>query len=347
MKPHVRWVVLTLLLSGSLPLYSVTHEVTIGDNFFSPNDLTIQVGDTVRWTYSGSRQHDVTADDFSWNSPTSNSIDYSRTFNTVEEVLYHCTVHSAPGRDINIFQNGRLNVVAADENADPVAGFTSSCTDLGCSFTDTSTDSDGSIASRSWDFGDGNTSSMQNPEHNYADAGTYTVQLTVTDDDGAEDSTSQMVEVSEPAGDPIEINMAMSDAWFELATSGQGFFIIAWDGLDLMFLSWFTFDAERPPEDVTAIIGEPGHRWVTAIGPYEGDTATLDVFLSTGGVFDSPEPPVVTDQTPIGSMTIKWHDCSSATLTYEFFDDDRSGEIPLQRVVEENIALCEQLQPEG
>jgi PKD repeat protein len=300
----------------------------------------------VRWTYNGSRQHDVTADDFSWNSPTSSSIDYSRTFNSIEEVFYHCTVHSSPGRNINTFQNGRINVVAGDENMAPEASFSSSCTDLGCSFTDTSSDADGTIAAWSWDFGDGNSSSTQNPEHSYADAGSYTVMLTVTDDDGAEDSTSEMVEVTEPAGDPVFINMAMSDAWFEQATNGQGFFIIVWEGLDLIFLSWFTFDSERPPEDVTAIFGAPGQRWVTAIGPFSGDTATLDVFLSTGGVLDSPEPPVDTDQTPIGTMTITWHDCSSATLSYSFPDLGLSGDIPLQRVVPENIALCEQLQPE-
>lgn len=346
MTPVARWALAAVFLAGSVTIQAATHEVIIGDNFFSPNDLTIQVGDTVRWTYSGNRQHDVTADDFSWNSPTSNSIDYSRTFNTVEEVLYHCTVHSSPGRNINTFQNGRLNVIAADDNTAPSAGFSASCTDLGCSFTDTSSDSDGTIASWSWDFGDGNSSTLQNPEHSYADSGTYSVMLTVTDDDGAEGSTSQMVEVSEPAGDPVVINMAMSDAWSEQATNGQGFFIIVWEGLDLIFLSWFTFDAERPPEDATAIVGEPGHRWVTAIGPFSGDTATLDVFLSTGGVFDSPEPPVFTDQTPVGSMTITWHDCSSATLSYNFPDQGLSGDIPLQRVVPENIALCEQLQPE-
>jgi PKD repeat protein len=346
MKSFARRVAAIGLLVSSFPLFAVTHEVAIGDNFFSPNDLTIQVGDTVRWTYNGSRQHDVTADDFSWSSPTSNSIDYSRTFNSIEEVLYHCTVHSSPGRNINTFQNGRINVIAAEENTAPTAGFSASCTDLGCSFTDTSTDSDGTIASWAWDFGDGNGSTMQNPEHGYADAGSYSVMLTVTDDDGAEDTTSQMVEVSEPAGDPVVINMAMSDAWAEQATTGQGFFIIAWENLQLIFLSWFTFDAERPPEDVTAIVGEPGHRWVTAIGPFSGDTATLDVFLSTGGVFDSPEPPVVTDQTPVGTMTITWHDCSTATLSYNLPNLGLSGDISLERVVPENTALCEQLQPQ-
>src|SRR5207247_5991696 len=66
-------------------------------------------------------------------------------------------------------------------NQAPVASFNQSCTDLTCNFTDTSFDSDGTIASRSWTFGDGGTSTAANPSHTYATGGTYTVTLTVTD----------------------------------------------------------------------------------------------------------------------------------------------------------------------
>lgn len=50
--------------------------------------------------------------------------------------------------------------------------------------TDTSIDEFGSIVSWSWNFGDGNTSSVQNPTHTYAADGTYEVTLTVTSDTG-------------------------------------------------------------------------------------------------------------------------------------------------------------------
>ncbi|MDX1531776.1 MAG: PKD domain-containing protein, partial [Rhodothermales bacterium] len=82
-------------------------------------------------------------------------------------------------------------------NTPPNAAFTSDCTDLACSFTDGSNDPDGSIVGRSWDFGDGTTSTETNPTHTYAAAGTYSVELTVTDDGGASDVASQTVNVDE------------------------------------------------------------------------------------------------------------------------------------------------------
>ncbi|MEE4216118.1 MAG: hypothetical protein V2I48_00750, partial [Xanthomonadales bacterium] len=51
------------------------------------------------------------------------------------------------------------------------------------------------------------------------------------------------------------INQGMNDAWFSPATGGQGFFIIAWPELKMIFLSWFTYDTERPPSNVVATLG--------------------------------------------------------------------------------------------
>ncbi|HEC80947.1 MAG TPA: PKD domain-containing protein [Thermoplasmatales archaeon] len=57
-------------------------------------------------------------------------------------------------------------------------------------------DPDGAIISYEWDFGDKNTSNLQNPTHRYTNSGTYTVTLTVTDDQGVSDSTSRTIIVS-------------------------------------------------------------------------------------------------------------------------------------------------------
>jgi leucyl aminopeptidase len=85
-------------------------------------------------------------------------------------------------------------------NAPPVANFSSSVNGLTVQFTDTSTDSDGTIASRSWNFGDGSSSTQANPSKTYAAAGTYTVTLTVTDDDGATNTKTSSVTVGGGGG---------------------------------------------------------------------------------------------------------------------------------------------------
>jgi PKD repeat protein len=84
-------------------------------------------------------------------------------------------------------------------NQAPDAEFDWTCQGLDCIFTDGSSDSDGTVTAWSWEFGDGSTSSAQNPAHAYPAAGTYTVGLTVTDDDGETSTASHAVTVSEPA----------------------------------------------------------------------------------------------------------------------------------------------------
>jgi PKD repeat protein len=61
-----------------------------------------------------------------------------------------------------------------------------------------STDSDGTISSRSWNFGDGSAlSTSTNPNHTYSSAGIFTITLTVTDNDGASHSTTTTATISD------------------------------------------------------------------------------------------------------------------------------------------------------
>ncbi len=78
---------------------------------------------------------------------------------------------------------------------DPVASFTTSAADLVVTFTNTSTDGDGHIVSYLWDFGDSSSSTLANPVHTYAVGATYTVTLTVTDDDGFTDVSTSNISV--------------------------------------------------------------------------------------------------------------------------------------------------------
>jgi len=147
------------------------------------------------------------------------------------------------------------------------------------------------------------------------------------------------VQADEPA---LTINPGLSDAWYDPQTSGQGFFIIVWEDIETIFLSWFTYDVERPPQNVTAQLGEPGHRWLTAQGPYAGDTATLTVYETAGGVFDSPQP-APGPSAAIGTITVTWSGCNAGELSYDLPGHGLAGTIPIERIVLDNVALCETL----
>ncbi len=66
-------------------------------------------------------------------------------------------------------------------------------------FTDTSTDSDGTLTSWYWEFGDGTTSTERNPTHKYESGGTKYVSLTVTDNDGETGKETKSIVVIELA----------------------------------------------------------------------------------------------------------------------------------------------------
>jgi PKD repeat protein len=85
-------------------------------------------------------------------------------------------------------------------NNPPVANFGVTTSGLTANFTDSSTDSDGTIASRSWNFGDGATSTATNPSHTYAASGSYSVSLTVTDNGGATNTKTSSVSVTGGGG---------------------------------------------------------------------------------------------------------------------------------------------------
>ena len=103
-------------------------------------------------------------------------------------------------------------------NLPPVASFTSSCTDLTCTFDGSgSSDPDGTVAGYSWDFGDGLTGTGATVEHQYATAGAVTAALTVTDNQGASSSTTRTVNPTSPAGAPFA-----ADAFTRSVTNGLG-----------------------------------------------------------------------------------------------------------------------------
>lgn len=114
----------------------------------------------------------------------------------------------------NVAPTASASVVAASG----VAPFTASFSSSG------STDSDGTIVSRSWTFGDGGTSTASSPTHTYTAPGTWVARVTVTDDDGATSTASVVVTVVAPTPpdpdpdptDPCQFNQFI----YQTSTSG-------------------------------------------------------------------------------------------------------------------------------
>lgn len=82
------------------------HDVSMIDNEFVPADITINVGDTVRWTNNGALPHDARSDDGTTFSsadqyPTPDFMQpgdvYEFTFNSEGEIPYYCILHGGPG----------------------------------------------------------------------------------------------------------------------------------------------------------------------------------------------------------------------------------------------------------
>jgi PKD repeat protein len=127
------------------------------------------------------------------------------------------------------------------------------------SFTDASTDEDGTIASWDWNFGDEATSTEQNPMHTYDAVGTYTVTLIVTDDDGnASEPFTMDIEVTNvpPSADftyepMVNLTVNMTITFTDVSIEG-----------DANITTWFwdfgdgTNSTEQNPEHMYTAVGD-------------------------------------------------------------------------------------------
>ena len=142
----------------------------------------------------------------------------------------------------------------------------------------------------------------------------------------------------------FRINPGLNDAWYYPDTSGQGFFITVFPELGFVSLAWFTYDTELPPGDATSNLGDPGHRWITAIGLIDGNQVVMDIDITSGGIFDSPT--VIEHTDPPGSdgtLILTFDSCEAGTIEYDIPSIDRQGIIPIERVADDNVTLCQVL----
>ena len=142
----------------------------------------------------------------------------------------------------------------------------------------------------------------------------------------------------------FRINPGLNDAWYNPETDGQGFFITVFPDLGAVSLAWFTYDTELPPLDATANLGDPGHRWLTALGPIIDNQAMMQIEMTSGGLFDTSSEITRTDPPGSdGTIILTFDNCNSGAIEYDIPSINRQGIVPIQRVAGDNIALCEVL----
>ena len=141
---------------------------------------------------------------------------------TIDEVA----VYSQPLTQSRISAHWSLSGWGAPlPNQAPTASFTTNAKKLAVSFNGAgSSDPDGSIVSYAWNFGDGTVGSGATATHTFADEGTFTPRLTVTDDDGATAEFATPITVTNPNSAPIAaFSAATSDlsATFDASTAND------------------------------------------------------------------------------------------------------------------------------
>ena len=169
-------------------------------------------------------------------------------------------------------------------------------------------------------------------------AGSYTFRLQCTDGINTLSAEAGVSVTATPTGIPI--NTGLNDAWYYPGTDGQGFFINVLPDLGVVLVSWFTYDTVRPADDVSSNLGDPGHRWLLAVGSYSGNEAVMDIEIASGGLFDTSTD---IDRVSDGTMVLTFSDCNTGIIEYNIPSIDRQGAVPIERVAVDNVPLCEAL----
>ncbi len=151
---------------------------------------------------SGSSDPDGSICSYAWefgDGATGSGKNTSRTYAVAGFYSVKLTVTDNAGKS-NVT---RVMVKAGD--LPPTAAFTGRCTRGACSFDGSgSSDAESTIASYSWNFGDGGTATGKTASHSYPNAGaTYTVRLTVTDSKGQPGSTTHQVKCYKHISTPL------------------------------------------------------------------------------------------------------------------------------------------------
>ncbi len=202
----------TLVVKDNLGLASAPKSVTI--TVAAPSAAPIAVAAAtpatglaplaVGFSSAGSYDTDGTIASYSWNfgdGTTSTAANPSHSYTTRGIYTATLTVKDnsgvvSPAASVTITVTGPNAAPTAVASATPTTGVAP----LAVVFSSSgSTDSDGTIASYSWNFGDGTTSTAANPSKSYTTVGTFTATLVVTDNDGAASAPKTVTITTKPA----------------------------------------------------------------------------------------------------------------------------------------------------
>ncbi|MCF7890297.1 PKD domain-containing protein [Candidatus Bipolaricaulota bacterium] len=218
-----------------------------------------------------------------------------------------------------------ISLNGCNSNKEPTASFSANPTTGGAPLQVTfdasnSEDQDGIVDSFDWDFGDGTSTGGRVVEHSFSSPGEYTVELTVTDNDGATASTTQTVTVEESGpsaaleAEPREGEAPLKVS-FDLSGSEDP------DGVIEEYNLEFGDDQSTSGSDILDVIE---HEYKTS-GEY---TATLQITddnglsgsTSTTVTVNKPPPE---NELPSASITLD-SDTGTAPVTLEFSAEDSS-----------------------
>jgi hypothetical protein len=140
---------------------------------------------------------------------------------------------------------------------------------------------------------------------------------------------TQNMTCSTTAARPTNPDFGLSGNWFDAATSGQGITVEVNPSSSTLFLAWYTY----APGGAAA--GVAGERWYTASASYVPGSRSIavQIYETTGGKFD--DPAAVPHSVVVGTGTMAFQSCSSATLSYNFTGGSsigKSGTINMTRI---------------
>jgi hypothetical protein len=110
------------------------------------------------------------------------------------------------------------------------------------------------------------------------------------------------------------VDFSTTGAWYNPATSGEGFTFTPVPAQNRLVGTWYTFDANGAPRWYTLDTDlQPGTLDPGTPGAFDGRRAAFAVTEVSGGAFNSGKP---VKRTPAGTLNVNFSNCSTASAVY-------------------------------